>query len=928
MGFLESFFDVYGAGTEEAVHCPFPHVTPNGMQYYESNPSAHVNLEKRLIHCKVCGEGFNELQLIHKLFGCELITAKRIQNNFQTNETVEQWDSEVALTNHTIEKLAEMGINKETIEHLKIKSSPMHQDEICFPVTMYGHLLDIRKYSPGTHPKVRSRQGAIAGLIIPFDSWIESNKVTLICAGEKDMAIARQNGFNAITLTGGENAPIRPINLFKQKKVAILYDNDSAGALGAIKLARQLKTVTDKVKIVTNFHEVCKEDGEDLHDYFVKYNKTRQNLIACLEQTDWVTDEALQITRGLHNNKTISLLKAAKPENLNKTLYTNVQITAVAESTYSIPSAIWLEKWKQVDHKDTMAQGECRTWELSEITAKDILHLIDNNFTESQIKSNIKNLLKVPEKERCVSIKPLERATVFKCQVTDLFETSNTEVTALEFTAYSINQKLESGKKYLIEYRLAPHPYKGQHLVMVVLNATQANDSVSNFTVTNETKEQLNEFRGLTGSASEKINLITEKFKSFLGYNGNNTLIQTLDLAYHTPIEFDFGTFKNIRGYLDTLIVGESRTGKSSTAETMRKVYGLGTFTSLAGASATIPGLIGGSNKTAGGGFQTRAGAIPQNHKGLMIFEELSKCNANVIAELTDIRSSNEVRITRVSGTLSLPALVRMITLSNAKTKHGVIKPIAGYPNGITVVTELVHSAEDIARYDLLAVFADKGESQINPFWRPPEPFSEKAYKTRVRWIWSRTPDQIIISEEVGLYLVNTANDLNKLYDCHIKIFGTEAWKKLARVTVAIAGSLVSTDNTYEKIIVLKEHVDEAATFLKKLYDNPVFKLKEYVEHERRYSVIDDDGVQLLQDIYNQCPAIILQLEQCAAASKNVLSASTGLGTDDLNKALMRLTKGLFIRFENHDIIPTERFRLGLNRIIRNTRVRRIGEQV
>ena len=184
---------------------------------------------------------------------------------------------------------------------------------------------------------------------------------------------------------------------------------------------------------------------------------------------------------------------------------------------------------------------------------------------------------------------------------------------------------------------------------MIIVGATQANDSISNFRITDKTKEHLKVFQDIGGSVSEKIDKLTEKVKGLLGYNGNNTLIQTMDLAYHTVLQFNFGTFKNVRGYLDTLIVGESRVGKSSTADALRSTYELGMFTSLAGNSATIPGLIGGSNKTAGGAYQTRAGIIPQNHRGLIIFEEFGKSNNNIITELTDIRSSNEVRINRVS---------------------------------------------------------------------------------------------------------------------------------------------------------------------------------------------------------------------------------------------------------------------------------------
>ena len=89
---------------------------------------------------------------------------------------------------------------------------------------------------------------------------------------------------------------------------------------------------------------------------------------------------------------------------------------------------------------------------------------------------------------------------------------------------------------------------------------------------------------------------------------------------------------------------------------------------------------------------------------------------------------------------------------------------------------------------------------------------------------------------------------------------------------------------------------------------------------------INDEGIAALQDIYNKSPSLILQLEQCATATKNMLGAATGLSNDDLNKALNRLSKGLFIRFQNHDIVPTQRFRLGVAAIEKNTFARRVGE--
>lgn len=927
MSFLTEYFGITDDSREVAVCCPFDHHTINGLVYKETNPSASVNTQEKLFHCMSCGAGYSEAQFIQELFGCSYIAAKKIQRCFDNEEDLDMWEESTTLTEASKQRALALGISENIIQELRIATPPGSTDLISYPVFMYDHLVDVRVYNPGSKPKVKSRLNSPAGLVIPYDIWREAepDRLTLICAGEKDMALARSKDFNAITFTGGEGTLPHQNHEFVNRPVAIAYDNDKAGINGAKKLAMHLLTYTPNVRVVTGFHEICTEEGEDITDFFTKYNKSARDLIQYIEHTP-IFVPAPEDLRASH--PTVDLLTACGPENINKVLQSNIQVVAVSEATFTTPSTILAEKFKLSGEKDTMYSGEYREWEICETNAQDILHMVDNNFKETDITKNIKTLLKIPVTERCVSTKILETKTVFKSYVTDMFETNNSDVNSqpMEFTVYSIGHKLESGQKYLVTYKLVPHPYKGRQIIMIVIGAKQANDSVSNFKITPEVKEHLKVFQDIPGSIPEKIETLTEKVKGMLGYNGNNQLIQAIDLAYHTVLQCNFGTFKNLRGYLDTIVVGESRVGKSSTAETLRNTYGLGIFTSLAGNSATVPGLVGGSNKTASG-YQTRAGIIPQNHRGLVIFEEFGKSNANVITELTDIRSSNEVRITRVAGTITLPAMVRMVSLTNPKNVNGTIKSIASYPNGIAILTELVTAAEDIARYDMIVILADKGQAQIDPFWEPEQPFDHADYQARIRWVWSRKPEQIVITREVELYIIAEANRMNELYECHIKIFGTEAWKKILRLATAIAGYLVSTDDSYENLIVTQEHVEFAVEYLKQLYDNPTFKLKEYVEHERKFTTIDEEGVALLQSLYDKHPTLILQLEQTAAATKNILGAATGLTNEELNKALNQLTKGLFIRFANHDIIPTERFRLGLAQILRQTHITRLGEE-
>lgn len=925
--FFEHYFDEYDFSKREtAVCCPFSHHTESGFEYKETNPSAHINLDKGLFHCKVCDKGLSETAFISELFGCSYESAIKISKLFTTREDLHTW-KQLTLSDEIKNKCLTLGISEEVIEALNLRTE--FGDEIGFPVLMYNKVVDVRSYRPQDRAnKIRSRNGTTSGLIIPFDLWVNTpeSKWTVICAGEKDMAVTRSHGFNAITLTGGEKALPKIINPFKNRKIAICYDHDEAGISGAKALAAFLTPIAQEVRVVTNFHEVCEGHGEDLTDFFVKYKKTKQDLQRYILESPVFTREQAK-EEQLKRHPLISLLEASKPQYINRVVQSNVQVVATFEKAMPVPTTIYAKKLNSSgDPKyNQMLVGEEKTWELSEMTCQDVLKLIDNNFTEAQIRDNVREILGISKYEREVKVEKPTKDTVYQCNVTDLFEATSKDIATIEFTAYVLKKRLESGKKYLITYKLVPHPYKGQQLVMIILDVEEACDSVSNFRVTEEVKSNLNLFKDLEGNVPERLNKLSEMAKAFIGYDGYNHLIQAIDLSYHTVLEFNFGAFKNVRGYLDTLVVAESRVGKSSTAEALQKLYGLGAFTSLAGNSATIPGIIGGSTKVSGN-YQTRAGLIPMNHRGLVIFEELAKCHSNLVRELTDIRSSNQVRIARVSGSLTLPALVRMITLTNVKNTGTKVKPINSYPNGIDILVELIGSPEDIARYDLMLILGEQGNKTIDPFWEPITPFEPEAYQTRIRWVWSRTADQVVIDKEVGKYILDHCNKLNETYESHIKIFGTEAWKKVARMAIAIAGYLVSTDDTYEKIIVTKEHVDAAVAYLVDTYDNSTFKLREYVSMEKLYNNIDDDGIALLQELYNQNPSILLQLERLSSTNKQNLMAATGLDAELYNKFMQRLTQGLFIQFEGYDIIPTQRFRLGMSKINRAGVIHRVGE--
>lgn len=901
------------------VCCPFPHNTEGGLEYFETNPSAGINIDKRVFHCLSCGRAHSEVSFIKEILNCSYETAGRIRNVFDKHDDIETWKEFGTLPSEIKNRIISLGISEQVIEELSIRSED--KTSISFPVTIYGQIMDMRNYRPNERPKIKSRFDAISGLVLPFDVLRQSDlkRWVLLCAGEKDMAVARSHGFNAVTLTGGEHSLPVILAPFKDRKVAIVYDNDDAGKLGAKRVAAHIKEVAKEVRIVTAFHDICVEKGEDITDFFMKYNETSDMLKRMIMEAPVFSEENLEEVLEAET-PTMTLMEAARPKFINKTVRSNIQIIATNDSSFVVPTVAKCDKGPAKEG-DALQEGETRQWYLNESNAVDILHLIDNKFTEDQVRANLKTLLGVPAKERNVRVNKLSKEVVFKCTVSDMFETTSNNAVALEYNAYVIGKKLDSGKKYKATYKLVPHPYDGQKLIMIIFKVTEANDSVSNFVLTPENKEWLAQVRNLPGTVTERIDYITNLTRGLTKYNTDATLVQTIDFSFNTVLEFHFQNFKNVRGYLDSLLVTESRVGKSSTAEALQKVYGLGVFTSLAGSSATVAGIIGGSNKV-GGSFQTRAGLIPQNHRGLIIFEELAKCNAQILKELTDVKSSGRARITRVNGALDLPALVRMIAFTNPKSQSsGVPRPITSYPNGIEVLTELIGTAEDIARFDIMLVLAYR-ESAMDPDWVMPEPLPEEVYKTRIRWIWSRKPEQILFASGVERYIILKCNELNQMYGSHIKIFGTEAWKKVSRLAISVAGTLVSTDDTYENIIVTTDHVDYAIEFFKRIYDNETFRLKQYVESEKRYEAIDDEGVKALQQMYLTFPMLLVQLEASSNCTRAELMASTGLPQDQFSAQLNLLVQQSFIRFQGQLIVPSLRFRKGMQKIDRKSIVR------
>lgn len=925
---MESFFELafpevsFNYSGDTHIKCPFPHKLTSGEEYYEENASMSIDIEKGIYHCFSCKAKGNELQFMKDFMNITLKQANQLKNILsKSTETSLDWQvaRELLHTNkHEVQMIKEKYMfTEQVIDKLQIGMEAPGRG-IAFPVFLYDKLIDVISYNPKNKPKYRKRPGSENGIIMPYDEWSINKKPTVIVAGQKDLGIALSHNINAIAITGGEGEiPALFLKDFTDRTVYIVYDNDETGQTGAVKVANAIQPYAKIIKII-NISKVCIEKGEDLWDYFVKYGKEKKDLNKLIKNTKPYTEEDFQKEKE-KEYPTVSLAQASTTKYINKVVRSDIQTIATDEYKFLMPTAIHAVK---LYANDTPAKNKLNVqqkiyWNYNIHNAKDLFYLIDNNLKEEQIKKNIRRLLKYPN-EFGLSIRYDVQETIHKCTVADYFEATSIDDEVTEYTAYSLGKKLTSGNKYKITYKLVPNPQKGNALYMVIFDIEESQDSVSKFQITPQVIIDLKKFQvHKPDSLAVTISSHLDRVKGILNADYESSLLEPIDLWFHTPLKMDIGNQKGLRAYLDTLIVAESRVGKSTTVIALQETYGLGTRIPLNGHNSSIAGIIGGSHKTPNG-FQIRAGAIPRAHKNAVILEELAKAKGDLLAEISELRSSGYASITRVSGTIHIPALVRMLTLTNSKATGAVPKPISSYPNGIEIVTDLVGKAEDIARYDMIVVLPSSGAKWINPFFKGKEPFSKQEYRNRIRWIWSRQAHQIIITSNIYEYVIKHANELNKTFDSHIKIFGTEAWLKIIRLATAIAGYVCSTDDTYQNIVVQKEHVDYAVNLLLSLYDNSTFRFRNYVEEERQYRNIDNNGIEQLEKTWRTYSVILKHLENQATTNQKNLQAVAGLETTTYNIIISTLVKNKFIRFSGYDIIPTERFRKGMEKINRD----------
>ena len=708
------------------------------------------------------------------------------------------------------------GLNNSTLRRFMIG---FDGTRITIPIYNYwGFCVNVRKYDCTGKMKVKiinygQRGEGYGGVeLYPISNLTaDKNSDVLVCEGEWDALLAAQEGYCSVTSTSGANSwPEKYDPLMKGRSVRIAYDvndPDDAGQVGARTLASHLSKIAKDIKVV---QLPLKNRGGDITDYFVKEQKTKANLDKLIERTPFFSNH--QAEREIEKPSSWVQVKLSDAS-LAKYYFVPIEIECLVSgkglSPYMPP-----RKVKAISTNPDTGVKEEFIYSINITNNKDILRLI--RCSHNQLPKALIELLGLSH-ERKWEFETLSTFNVEELVAIPTIDSPDQHYVLRQM--YYLGHGIETNRAYKMRGYTVPDP-KTQLAIHIITEAIPAHDSIEDFRLTDEIKARLKKkFKPRAPLDEHFMKLADWQSRNVTKIRKRADLHTAVDLVFHSPLSFNFNRETIEKGWLEALIIGDTRCGKGYVAEGLCRFYRLGE--SATGENCTFAGLIGGLQQAGDRWFITW-GKIPLNDRRLVIIDEMSAMPLADIGRMSRIRSEGVAEIVKIQSEKT-KARTRLIWLSNPRSGH----PMSHYNNGVESISELVGASEDVSRLDFaLTVATSEVPSYI--INSPPEQiddadhYSYKDFRNLILWVWSRKPEQIKFSKQATDFILRSSIVMGVKYSATIPLIQAENMRiKLAKMAAAVAARCFSTNKTCEKIIVKKKHVIFARKFLTAIYSKP-----------------------------------------------------------------------------------------------------------
>jgi 5S rRNA maturation endonuclease (ribonuclease M5) len=740
--------------------------------------------------------------------------------------------------------------------------------------------------------KIWSVKGMGSPRLYPIE-MLESEQI-IICEGEWDALLTIQNGYSAVTRTAAADV-WRPgwSELFLGKRVYLCHDMDEKGQIANRKVARYLARIAD-VRLIRLPYEVVPKHGKDLTDFWQEHDRS---------DFEKLLSEA-QPYRSSSNKEpeTITVLDSFDARRVGDPVRMVVTIKGKKEPGYMIPSRASLTCTRDAGAKCAIcplnAAGGAATLTVNPDNPITLSMLdASNNSLHDLLRQEYGalkcNRLHIDIEER-QSVEVLyARPSLDHSDGSRASEYKNVRITNVgRHDTASNNTVLVTGARH-------PNP-KDQRNEFLAWEIERLETSVDRFEVTPGVIKMLKMFQPRRGQRPMKklADISSELSKHVTKIVGRPEMHAVMDLTFHSVLMFKFGGQVLHRGWLESLIIGDTRTGKSAAATNLVRHYGAGEI--VGGEAATYAGVVGGLQQMGGKEWIVTWGVIPLNDRRLVCIDEVSGMSWEDISRMSDIRESGLAKLTMIQQDVT-HARTRLLWLSNPRNAR-----MSDYTYGVQALYPLIGNAEDIARFDLAIALhmSDIPSEKINQPGKIGElRYTSEACHNLLMWSWTRQPDQVIWTPATEKLVFKAATELGGRYvEDPPLLQAANARLKIARVAVAMAARTFSTDNEGEKLIIKPEHVQDSVRFIDHLYSMPAFGYA-----ERSAEVLGDrkeaqSNKETIRRYLHERKGLDKFLRNTGKFRRQDLEEIMNVSREESNAILNKLWEARMIRKEGGDV--------------------------
>lgn len=876
---------------EVSVLCPF---------HEDKKRSASINLNSGLFYCLACESSHNYLtfkKTFTKEHGHVDLSAPPDPSDKEVpDQTIRDMHFALMENQDMLDQLRDVrGVSVDIVRKYQIGwhgrtrriAIPIRdRDGVCRNVRLYSF------HEKGQQKMLSWQQGYGTARLWPVEVLDPTNKYVFLCEGEMDRLVLADRGLNAVTSTGGAKTwKSEWSKEFEGLKVYVVYDMDQAGDDGARKAAASIAEHAKEIRVV---RLDLTTDGEDITDYFVNYGYTTNDLKQLVKGTP-VFKRPIMPRSPQHSNGHVewaTLGDSLKPIHRKKELMIPVIVSARRDERLHYPA----ETMFTCDQSQGSTCNRCDMFGSGERVIKiknDDPELID--FVGISTKAQyglVRRRAGVPTQCGAVESATLESGTIEEILVTPELDTSASDSMHLVQRAFYVGLGLDYNESYVLRSKPIPF-HKNGKIVQHVIEATPAHDSIESFEMTDDIYEQLEVFQAEPGKAKKKLWEIATDFQDHVTKIWDRLPLHiSMDLVWHSVLEFWFEDKLQRRGWLEMAVVGDTRTGKSEVAHQLQRHFGYGEIVS--GENTSYAGLIGGAVKFDDAWF-VKWGRIPLNDRRLVVIDEVTGMRTEDIALMSGVRETGVADITKIE-TQKANARTRSIWIGNVREPKN---DLSDYDYGCLALHDLIGQPEDIARFDycLAAARDEVSSATVNSrhHIEGAPKFSSEACSNLILWAWSRARDTVVFEREAVDACHRHAIDMGERYTSQMPLIMPENQRiKLARIGAAIAARLFSTDDG-ENLIVTAEHIEAARDLLDMFYSTTAFGYAQLSKQRIGFSNRRKAGEEAVKTLLSTRPSLADMLTRTKIINPARIADYTGVPDEEAKEVLRKLTSTMMV---------------------------------